>query len=317
MSTRTIILITASLLLVALGLFVVTNSQQNNNTSPMVHLRRLAQGGVGVIHLGKCGGVAMEMSIKHPRNKNEIQKRGPHYYHMVKPEISKFQDWMALVRDPVSRIQSSYIYEHPLNAPYRKDQVGKFLWGHRPKFYECYPTLDEALTKGLTTKSKEENDCPMLARKVFSGKVDERFYGMVHNKYDFSYYFTELLRKAILDKSINVYVVRNEKMLDDLKKINVMFGGTEDGFKFITKHDHFGGMPRGTGLPMTNRTISNEGMKNLCKFLCNEIQIYKRLYQRALNFNDQDYNEMIEGLSKKCPIEASLSGCPEMPSLWG
>lgn len=251
----------------------------------------------------------MERTIKWPQFPNKIQQRGPHYYHLNKPDIDKYEEWIVLIRDPIERIKSSWIYEHPDNSQIRRDGVGKFLFGNRKKFYECYPALDEALTKGLTERSNVENDCPMLAKKVFSGLVDERFYGMAHNNYDFSFYFTDLLMHA--DEK-RIYAVRTEHMVQDLNSVDKALGGTGP-FKRTQRFNHF----TESELPMQNRTVSAEGLENLCQFLCDEIQIYKRLLKRAANLDSNEYeNVMLPELAKTCPKQAAMSVCPEKPSIW-
>lgn len=253
----------------------------------------------------------MEQTIKWPQFPNKIQKRGPHYYHLNKPDIDKYEEWIVLIRDPVARIKSSWIYEHPANSQLRRDNVGKFVFGNRPKFYECYPTLDEALTKGLTERSNQDNDCPMLAKKVFSGLIDEKFYGMAHHNYDFSFYFTDLLMSAA-EKQI--YVVRTEYMVQDLNSVDKALNGTGSAFQRTQHFNHFSK----DELPMENRTVSAEGVENLCEFLCDEIQIYKRLLKRAVNFAANEYqNVLLPELAKTCPKQAAISICPEKPSIWG
>ena len=243
------------------------------------------------------------------RPANAIQKQVPEFFHLNPPTIEKYDNWIALVRDPVERIQSSWIYEHPDNAQFRVDRVGKFLHNFRPKFYECYPTLDPALKTGLTAPSTQENDSPMLAKKVFLGHVGQEFYGMAHFKFNFEFYYKELLEQAAKKR---IFVVRSERMLADLNTVHKMLGGQGDVFTQTKHHAHFKGMGK-EGLPMTDRTISPEGMQNLCHFLCTEIQMYKQLLKQAVNFPPEHKLVPPSGLVEKCPIEAASDFCPQKP----
>jgi len=62
---------------------------------------------------------------------------------------------------------------------------------------------------------------------------------------------------------------------------------------------------------VTNRTVSKEGISNLCRHLCTDIQWYKKLITSAINSNDEDKMTTFDELKKTCPIEASLTKYPE------
>ena len=103
------------------------------------------------------------------RPANAIQKQVPEFFHLNPPTIEKYDNWIALVRDPVERIQSSWIYEHPDNAQFRVDRVGKFLHGFRPKFYECYPTLGCSLEDGFDGTIHSRKRLPHAGKEGFFG----------------------------------------------------------------------------------------------------------------------------------------------------
>ena len=99
---------------------------------------------------------------------------------MTIPNPEEHKDWVALVRNPITRIQSLWIYDHVENAPYRRDTYGKWplpaMQGEfREKLYGCYRELDDALTEGLTKitdqtirSPDDKNDCPYFTKKSFS-----------------------------------------------------------------------------------------------------------------------------------------------------
>lgn len=62
---------------------------------------------------------------------------------------------------------------------------------------------------------------------------------------------------------------------------------------------------------MTELFLSDSSKFILCQTLCNEIQVYKDIIKRAINFNDNDRHATIEELLKSCPKEAMSSACAE------
>jgi hypothetical protein len=56
-----------------------------------------------------------------------------------------------------------------------------------------------------------------------------------------------------------------------------------------------------------DKGITEAGLANVCRALCYEIQIYKRLLVEAINLNDDDRRQSLEELRQVCPLETSLS----------
>lgn len=257
---------------------------------------------LGIIHLGKCGGMALRVTISD--NPSAILRKHPRYFHMEKPNITKYTNWIALVRDPLERFQSLWVYEHYRNAPFRIDSTRHKITNElKERFYNCYPTMNTLIIEGLTKPSKQMNDCPMLAKTLFE-PANGNLWGMFHFRMNFGYYYSDLLKDA---SNKRVYVVQTKSMLEDLNKINIMMGGIEGSFKEISIYSHY----NTTKLPITKRSWSPKALTILCKWLCPEIQIYKQLFLLAENYSEEDY--MNSSLRNSCPDEVMNSNC-EMPT---
>jgi hypothetical protein len=259
----------------------------------------------GIIHLGKCGGVSLRLTIGYRTKNNAIAATLPLYYHMFPPNITRHSTWIALVRDPIERIQSAYVYEHPDNERRRKDNIKGDLSLKR-KLYKCYPSLNQLVTIGLATPSESHNDCPMLARRVLLGG---HVSGMVHFRMNFAAYYSQLLENR---EQHTIYVVRREHMLHDLNNINILMGGKQGVFARTTNFEHF---RPGPPLPVMNRTMSRQGQRNLCRMLCSEIQIYKHLLIDTATNNLQYEQTSGPQLALKCPDEANATSCPYRATL--
>jgi hypothetical protein len=61
----------------------------------------------------------------------------------------------------------------------------------------------------------------------------------------------------------------------------------------------------------TELYLSDASKTILCEVLCNEIQIYKDIIRRAINFNHVDVMASFEELRQTCPKEAVEETCSE------
>jgi hypothetical protein len=144
-------------------------------------------------------------------------------YHLSKPEVDEYDEWILLVRDPIARIQSWWTYDHPDNFLYRKDYTGfPFQSKNWPRLFECYPTLDEFATKGLALTTPPLDECQSLAQMTVPLRGASFLTGIQHMRFNFERYYTELLNAD--DK--HLYVIRAEHMLNDMLSINSELGDT-------------------------------------------------------------------------------------------
>lgn len=265
---------------------------------------------IGLIHLGKSGGTVLLETIG-SSTPNIMMDRKIEYFHLRKPIVEKYRDWIVLVRDPIERMKSNYIFEHTKNAPYRvaaPPQNGTIeAMRQKRMLFECYETLDEAFTIGLATPSEELNDCPMLIKKFVTGKFGLPTNQFPHSYYNFEFYFRDLLTIADREEK-RIYVIRSEHMLDDLNQVHRLISGTDrTAFQAILPDKHYSSKKR--ELPVHDRTISSIGLHNVCRELCEEIQIYKQVFRRAYNFPEfrrLSSSAMVPDLHEKCPDEVNL-----------
>eukprot|EP00543_Licmophora_paradoxa_P011421 CAMPEP_0202465942 /NCGR_PEP_ID=MMETSP1360-20130828/67149_1 /ASSEMBLY_ACC=CAM_ASM_000848 /TAXON_ID=515479 /ORGANISM="Licmophora paradoxa, Strain CCMP2313" /LENGTH=166 /DNA_ID=CAMNT_0049089899 /DNA_START=14 /DNA_END=517 /DNA_ORIENTATION=- len=130
---------------------------------------------------------------------------------------------------------------------------------------------------------------------------------------------------------MKLWVVRQEHMKEDIDTIDRAMGG--DGTDLHMEHfDHVRPDANKTSAEQLeerkshlSKHMSHGGLRNLCRVLCNEIQIYKQLMRRAeQNFlqdpdgrphNDFAKNTIAE-LEVKCPREVQTNkACdPVIPS---
>ena len=218
------------------------------------------------------------------------------YYHVRKPQIEGFKSFIVTIRNPVDRLLSWFIYAHPKN---------NLLYSYvkQTELFDCYDQVDELVTYGL---SKVENDpvltssgmkCQELAKNVVMGKPS--YY--LHMAKNYEYYTDEILQ----DETNEIFVLRTEFFWPDWQRINFMLGGgaTEHG-KVVTHSEG-----KEDSMKVTSRFISHEGLKNACHFLCKEIQLYKKLIDRAVNLSKNDKKRSLQNLRESCPVETESLTC--------
>jgi len=59
----------------------------------------------------------------------------------------------------------------------------------------------------------------------------------------------------------------------------------------------------------TELYLSPRSKEVLCNVLCNEIQVYKEIINKALNLDEEEIQEAIDNLAESCPQQAMHSTC--------
>ena len=63
-------------------------------------------------------------------------------------------------------------------------------------------------------------------------------------------------------------------------------------------------------LKLIFHVYSKEGLENVCRVLCTEIQLYKKLIWRGVNLDVEDKKLSLKELENTCPIQANVDDCP-------
>ena len=107
----------------------------------------------------------------------------------------------------------------------------------------------------------------------------------------------------MLKTNKEIFILRSEYFWKDWQNINTLLGGGK-----VYKVDsitHY----ECTRPKITNRTISDDGMRNLCYFLCSDIQLYKKLLRKSVNLNEQETRMSWMELNFSCPVEMNRNDC--------
>jgi hypothetical protein len=217
-----------------------------------------------------------------------------------------FDYYLYVVRDPLSRIQSWFTYEHPMNIA----KGPKFrYWSDVQKLYvDCaFDTLNQLGEIGLAeigeTENAELSICQRRARCAITG----REYYYFHNYYNYGFYLDQVERYHS-DSSTKTLVIRSEHLETDWNSIelDILHGDGEQGsFHSFSSFRHTNSSPKRP----QDLVLSDVARERICRYLCDEIQVYKGLLQSALNLKPSDVETSMQELKMKCPIEALSTTC--------
>jgi len=281
----------------------VVDNIQYNNSYPQ---RKLA-----FIHIGKSGGTTASKMIRRrctlkkesscaeyvakneinniPHKETQISLQVQEYYHTRKPNVTKYESFIVTVRHPIDRMLSWYLHHHPKNK-----LIPNRTLNH---FFHCFDQVDDLATVGL---KENKGSCSRVAHRCIRGN-----YVRCHHMYlNYHFYTNELLQQESKN-SKEIFVLRTEHFWEDWQSINSMLDGSN-----ITRTKHHTHRERRKNkILVTNRTISKEGMSNACRVLCEEIQLYKKLIEKAVNLNKHDKMISFIELNKTCPTQTISMMC--------
>ena len=241
------------------------------------------------------------------------------------PSINTYDNFLITVRNPVERIISWYYYLHPkfppAKLPRHKHGCDNFA------IFDCWDDIQSLTDKGLvdqhyyassslfvdrrnkTVNKEEDGDeeiCISLAWDIIRGKKK-----CWHNYYNYNYTYGNLIKEfhmlngsraatTEMMREKNIFAIRTEHLQRDWETIEVMLGSSNStGISVLHKNEW-----NNNSSSSPNKALSRQGRLNLCKALCEEIQIYKQLLQLAVNIDAEREDESLDELLQTCPNES-------------
>ena len=242
----------------------------SNDTSCMDPGRKLR---VALIHVGKCGGTSLSLTLKHARlNFTEIH--GPLSYTW---QPADFDFFIVAARDPIERTVSSLNYMHPEGGFPDKFPNNTAT----RKLYDCFQMLPGAAS-AFGEALGNDTECGFLARQ----SIVAPSIGSQHLSAGFDFYLNRGLGKTkggtretdllslLRSEKAKAFVIRQEHFEDDLSalmqhlclpEVDVSHVNDE---QYPRKHDTY---------------LSDVARKNLAAYLFPEYQALQELGRLAVN----------------------------------
>jgi len=261
------------------------------------------------VHTGKAGGSTIGCSLgfelhcgdnKHDPSRIPAGFLPQYTTHQFHNEIDNCPDsplpayYLFVVRDPLERVQSAFIYDYL----HHNDPPGKH--GQTKLYNDCpFGTLNELAMNGLAPNGIASPTCKRRAVDAITGK--ERF--GYHLWMNYEWYVKDSIDKY---PSVKPLVIRINHVQDDWKSAENALGNynaTAPQMDARNQGDH--------SHDDTERFLSSDAKLLLCAALCHEIQVYKSLLQRAINLTPEQVLQSLDELAENCPWEAQHPSCSE------
>ena len=285
------------------------------------------------LHVGKAGGSSVSCNIRasfkygkrhcpgyehgnklkyaySPRNDSAISKQVHCYVH-YNERLYCYDNpsFVVNVRNPIDRLISWYLYEHRENWDVTVDHL---TYPNRPKhcgqqmLFSGYPTLDSLATIGLAgdrpsdgdmlriAHNLNEEECRRWAWAAVRGRVPASF----HNVWNYEWYLSYLLDRKARGKEVELFVLRIEHLDEDWSNLDKLLGGTGAALPKSRSHNNDASEKQ---LTVSDKTMSADGVANLCRAVCREIQVYRQVLEMADNLGKDQVTESLRELTKMCP----------------
>jgi hypothetical protein len=266
------------------------------------------------VHVGKTAGKTVACEFGHMKYNKWYQclgyKPAPSALHdayagrthMGNNRCDKAAAFLFVMRNPLERFLSSYFYERRL----RRYTCNQQLHG-------CFLSLEDfALHTIPPVNSTHPFGCRKLAWDVTTGKEP----CVSHNAFGYSYYLYRFQQMSRETQRPYVLAIRSEHLAEDWDKLETGFGGEVSGK--LSGNVRFAHPPVSQNSTMKKtldivekERLSETGRKNLCRALCYEIQVYKKILEMAENLAERQVRESLQEVIDSCPGETlEIRKCP-------
>lgn len=268
------------------------------------------------VHVGKSGGSTVGCAIGfglHCKNNTKMMdgllpRRTTNMFHAdVYDCYDESAYFLFVVRNPLERIKSAFLYERPYGVNWLKDNFPEYYEKRKAFYMDCpFRFMEDWVQIGLLgktgSKGKEyrvSETCKEIARQAVWGT----------RHYQEHLYFNYQFHLEGLPDNAKVLTIRNEHLMNDWNQVEQYIGGEKD----IITHDN-----AQAAFPVINKKnmtkdpsvkvdpysspkyLSEESVHTLCRHLCNEIVNYKKILRRSVNLNYLQIEESITELRGSC-----------------
>jgi hypothetical protein len=261
------------------------------------------------VHVGKTAGSTVGCAIGfnlHCSSKVTAHGVFPQYAtHMFHAQMYDCHDdsayFVFVVRNPLDRMVSAFNYDNP-SKDWEKFRVeyGEKHYNFRKKLYmDCpFSTFDELAQLGLSSHGNATEECRQRAASAIEGT--EHF--GCHFFFNYQYHL------EAIPKDATIMTLRTEHLIEDWNSVEYNLGGEKEVLgpdQTVLAHNNVN-IASGDKL----KHLSDESRRLICKKLCNEVQVYKKILRQSINLSPEQVQESIEELAESCPVEVGTETCP-------
>ena len=253
-------------------------------------------------------------------------KRVFHMWDKNETEMEQATTFVMTLRNPVDRMVSTYRYHHPNNCINASDHPGENippsggcqmvrLGRMKPGqtgfqlFSQCFPSAamedfaQSVMIPWTGTSDAFQNlpetqqfKCRDLARQMVQGKPKSK--AVPHMFYNYEYYATSGIWKY---PEKEFFGIRTEHEWEDWVAVDQWIGGSGSyektyGLKFSHGSQYFEPSP-----------LSTEAYRKLCCVLGQEIDVYLKMFDLAVNLDEAAKQQSEQQIRDQCGVTAAVS----------
>jgi hypothetical protein len=273
------------------------------------------------VHVGKAGGSSVGCALGfslHCNNSTQLPLEGllpVRSTRMFHADTYDCHDdsayFLFVVRNPVERLKSAFLYERPKNEAALKRQFPEYYERRKNLYIDCpsFGIMEQFVQDGLTSRGHADDICKFRATSAVRG--DQHFSCHMYFNYQF--------HLEGIPKGASILTIRNEHLIQDWNGVELYIGGAKDIIP-PEKANETIGVANKSKKNSKDKELSEESTRIVCRQLCNEIVNYKKILQRSLNLNYLEVEKSIDELRETCGKYADYEDgdCPyDMPNIRG
>ena len=271
------------------------------------------------VHVGKAGGSSVGCALGfnlHCSNSTQaplgglLPVRSTRMFHADTYDCHDDSAYfLFVVRNPVERLKSAFLYERPTSEAALKRQFPEYYERRKNLYLDCpsFGIMEQFVQDGLTSDGRAPDVCKFRATTAVRG--DQHF--SCHMYFNYQFHLEGIPEDA------SILTIRNEHLVQDWNGVELYIGGAR-GIIPPERANETIGVVNKSKKDGKDKELSEESTRIVCRQLCNEIVNYKKILRRSLNLNYLEVEGSIDELRETCGKYADYEEgeCPyEMPNI--
>lgn len=271
------------------------------------------------VHVGKAGGSSVGCALGfslHCNNSTQqpldglLPQRATRMFHADTYDCHDDSAYfLFVVRSPVERLKSAYLYERPTSESSLKRAFPEYYERRKNLYIDCptFGTMESFVQDGLRSDGHADDICK--SRAITSVRGTQHFSCHMYFNYQF--------HLEGIPKGAKILTIRNEHLTTDWNGIELYIGGTKDIIPSDKANETIGVVNKSTQSAQ-DKELSAESTLIVCQQLCNEIVNYKKILRSSLNLSYMDVAKSFDELRETCGryAEYEEGECPvSMPNI--
>lgn len=268
---------------------------------------------VCLVHVGKTAGstIGCQLGFNLHCSPDRVVAPGllarytTHMFHTNIYDCPDVPYYLFVVRNPLERIKSAFAYDKPKDWDEFRTTMGeKYYWLRKRLYDDCsFDTLEDMALRGLRNQTTDTKDAanPECQRRAAASLLGTEHFGC-HFYYNYQFHYEGIPPNA------TIVTIRTEHIIHDWNTVELELGGQNNIMgspdNAVVKKNNVN-----TNKADSDKFLSDESIIEICRLLCNDIQVYKEILNRSINLDKSQIELSMADLKASCPMEAKATTC--------